>query len=236
MWFVAAPADDSYEGTLEQACDGTSLMLGMLPTGRITPESDAPRSISVFWSVRLDTVESLRAAGLAAFKREVAALSSRAGALADQLTDWQQVVTAPYHDVVMRPWHTGRVVYLGDAGHAMSPQLGMGANLALEDSLAIAACLRTHKTLDEALAAYSRLQRRHLAYYQGASRLLTPLFQSSLNWLAPLRDILLPAACRLPVFRGQMLHTLAGTKTGWLTWSALPKIGAGRGSSPPTRS
>lgn len=72
-----------------------------------------------------------------------------------QIDDWEQVLTARYGDVRMGKWHGDRVVFLGDAGHAMSPQLGQGVNLALEDASCLAACL-AEMPLDKALWEYSR--------------------------------------------------------------------------------
>ena len=43
--------------------------------------------------------------------------------------DVGQLTDAAYRDVLMPRWHEGNVVYLGDAAHAMSPQLGQGTSL-----------------------------------------------------------------------------------------------------------
>jgi 2-polyprenyl-6-methoxyphenol hydroxylase-like FAD-dependent oxidoreductase len=52
------------------------------------------------------------------------------------------------------PWHRGRVVLIGDAVHASTPQLAMGAGLAIEDSLVLAELLDTAGTLEEALHGF----------------------------------------------------------------------------------
>jgi 2-polyprenyl-6-methoxyphenol hydroxylase-like FAD-dependent oxidoreductase len=73
-----------------------------------------------------------------------------------QVRDLDDFLFTRYHDVSMYPWNTDRVVYLGDAAHAMSPQLGQGANLALWDAMVLADALAAHETLPAgALAAYS---------------------------------------------------------------------------------
>lgn len=48
-------------------------------------------------------------------------------------------------------WYKGRVILIGDAAHAVSPNAGQGASMALEDALMLAKLLRDHKT-DHTLA------------------------------------------------------------------------------------
>ena len=59
-------------------------------------------------------------------------------------------------------------MWLGDAAHAMSPQLGQGANLALWDAMVLADALSAHGS--RALPAYTRARRPHLGFYQPWSR------------------------------------------------------------------
>lgn len=50
-------------------------------------------------------------------------------------------------------WHDGRVVLLGDAAHAMTPNMGQGAAQAIEDAYCLALCLARF-SLEEALSNY----------------------------------------------------------------------------------
>ena len=109
----------------------------------------------------------------------------------------------------------GRLVFLGDAAHAMSPQLGQGVNMALLDAEALAEALATQRDIDGALQHYRRRRRDHLAVYQRLSRWLTPLFQSGNDGLGRWRDLGFGPLGRLPLARGQMLKLLTGTKQAW---------------------
>jgi len=50
----------------------------------------------------------------------------------------------------------GKVALLGDAAHATTPNLGQGACQAIEDSVVIAACLRTPGRVEPGLLEYER--------------------------------------------------------------------------------
>lgn len=56
-------------------------------------------------------------------------------------------------------WSDGCMVLLGDAAHAMAPNLGQGANSALVDAAVLLDELRRARALGDALAAYERRRR-----------------------------------------------------------------------------
>jgi anthraniloyl-CoA monooxygenase len=74
-------------------------------------------------------------------------------------------------------WRDGNVVLIGDAAHTAHFSIGSGTKLAMEDALALAACLHEHETEDlaVALAAYEAERRPVVASTQRAA-------QASLEW------------------------------------------------------
>jgi anthraniloyl-CoA monooxygenase len=56
-------------------------------------------------------------------------------------------------------WRHGNIILLGDAAHTAHFSIGSGTKLAMEDSLALAACLHEHDSVAEALAAYEAERR-----------------------------------------------------------------------------
>ncbi|HYP76198.1 MAG TPA: NAD(P)/FAD-dependent oxidoreductase [Polyangiaceae bacterium] len=228
LWFVARDPGHFYRHRLRQISNGTRHMLGLLPTG-LGPRGEGPdeQRVSLFWSIRMDRVADYRRAGFTAWKEQILRYEPEAAFVLDQIESEEQVLSASYHDVVMSSWHTRRRVFIGDAAHAMSPQLGQGTNLALMDASQLCTALAQDVPLEIALERYSRARRAQIDYYQFASRWLTPLFQSDLQGLGPLRNALMRLACQMPIMRQEMLRTMAGIKQGVVGPSlVLPAISA----------
>ena len=215
LWAIVPDPQQDFRGCLRQWYRRAGQMLGVMPTG-MAPGSHTP-VVSLFWSLRADRLEHWQAAGLAAWKREVADLAPEVRGLLAHIGRPEQMTWAGYSDVVMRRWHSGRVVLIGDCAHAMSPQLGQGANLALIDAQVLAASLRDHANEPaQALAAYTKSRRAHLRFYQRASRWLTPVYQSDARLIPALRDAFSHLSSKLPPVRANMLNTLVGVKAGFL--------------------
>ena len=216
-WTILRDPERRYQGVLRQIYRDASQMLGIMPVGNLSASAvSTMQYVTLFWSVRRADEAPLRERGLQAWKDEVLALAPETEPLIAQIAEFEQLVFATYADVRMDPWHHRRIVVIGDAAHATSPQLGQGANLALVDALVLTRCLSLLDDIPIALAAYTGARRRHLNFYQFASSALTPMFQSNSRILPFLRDRFLPHACRLPGVRGHMLLTLTGSKAGLL--------------------
>ncbi|MFF9915375.1 FAD-dependent monooxygenase [Streptomyces sp. NPDC013457] len=83
----------------------------------------------------------------------------------------------------------GRVALLGDAAHAMTPNLGQGACQALEDAVTLAACLDTTADVTAALRSYDRLRRPRTQAVARRSARLGALGQLAWPPAAFLRDV-----------------------------------------------
>lgn len=214
-WFIGVNDGAFPEDELFQIVSGTRVLCGFLATG--SGGSGPERLVSLFWSVRLDEDAAWRARPLDEWKEAVLAICPAAAGLLAQIRSWSDVLLARYGDVRMRRWHGEGIAALGDAAHAMSPQLGQGVNLALADAACLADCL-AQMPMDRALRAYTRRRRLNLSYYQLATRWLTPWFQSDHEWLSRPRSVFFRAACGLPPARRFMVKTMAGevfARKGW---------------------
>ncbi|MER5218481.1 FAD-dependent monooxygenase [Streptomyces sp. NPDC002838] len=80
-----------------------------------------------------------------------------------------------HHDVnelrtPLPSYAVGRIALLGDAAHAMTPNLGQGACQALEDAVTLAAALGAESTVEAALARYDAERRPRSQAVAGAAR------------------------------------------------------------------
>lgn len=212
LWFMARDPEHAFRGELYQVVAGTRELFGLLPTG-LDATGDTPQ-VSFFWSLRADA-QAAFGDTFEAWRDRVRALEPRAGPILDQIQRPEQLLFSSYHDVVMSPWHAGPVVCIGDAAHAMSPQLGQGANLALVDAMVLASAIADERgDVVRALSEYSRRRHDHLAYYQVVTRWLTPFFQSDYDVLGTLRDALMPVMNRVPLFNRAMVLGMCGVADG----------------------
>ncbi|MFT2015642.1 FAD-dependent monooxygenase [Streptomyces sp. 796.1] len=88
-----------------------------------------------------------------------------------------------FRTVTNERWSHGPIVLLGDAAHTAHFSIGSGTKLAVEDALALAACLEESPTVAEALTAYEAERRPVVASTQRAAG-------ASLHWFENLADYL----------------------------------------------
>lgn len=214
-WFVGQDPGRTFEGSLHQVADGTTTLLGFLPCGLGPERAGEVPLVSLFWSLPVADFAG-RDFELSRWKERVLELEPRAALLLEQIDRAEQLLPASYFDVVLPRFDAERLVFIGDAAHATSPQLGQGTNLALEDARVLAACVSGCRELAGGLARFSALRRAHVRYYQQSSWGLTPFVQSDFSALGGLRDLVMGQLCRFPPTERLMLTTLAGVQTGFL--------------------
>ena len=73
---------------------------------------------------------------------------------------------APIEEVAPPAWTARRVVLVGDAAHASSPNMAQGAAMALEDALVLGELLTDGQPVDEALTGYVERRKARVAWVQ----------------------------------------------------------------------
>ena len=185
------------------------VMIGVLPIGR--REAGGPQMAAFFWSLKPADAERVKAAGIEAWKAEVARHWPEAAAYTGQVDGFDQLTLARYgHHTLVYPAGRG-IAFIGDSAHSTSPQLGQGANMALLDAAVLAANLAAEDDVPDALDAYCRARRWHVRVFQGLSFVFTPFYQSDSRLLPFLRDTLVATVARVPPAPRLLAAMVAGT-------------------------
>jgi 2-polyprenyl-6-methoxyphenol hydroxylase-like FAD-dependent oxidoreductase len=92
----------------------------------------------------------------------------------------------------------------------MSPHLGQGVNLALEDARRLAEAIEQCPTPQAAMRQYAEQRAWSIRYYATVTAGLSPFFQGDGSLLGRARNIGLPILCRFGPTRQLMLRTLCG--------------------------
>lgn len=101
-----------------------------------------------------DVRRALEARDLDAFRSAWTRAYPPAGPLLTRVEHWDDLLFNPVIEVDCRRWFDGRQVLVGDAVHAMAPNLGQGANSALVDVAVLLDELRRASDIETALARY----------------------------------------------------------------------------------
>lgn len=112
----------------------------------------------VYWYASAGAPEiarALEARNLDTFRTAWRRVYPAASDLLDATRHFDDLVVNRVIRVVCRCWHDGRLVLLGDAAHAMAPNVGQGANSALVDAAVLVDELRRAGDLETGLAAYA---------------------------------------------------------------------------------
>ena len=140
----------------------------------------ATASVSANWPVAEDKAELLRR--FAGWHDPIPALL--------QATDDRAILR---NDIVelaapLPRFIRGRVVLMGDAAHAMTPNLGQGGNQALEDAITLAALVAQARDLDVAISRYDSIRRKRTAPLARRSRQIGRIAQAQNPVVVALRN------------------------------------------------
>lgn len=215
VWGVCKDHEGTFKNALYQRYDKAHHMIGIMPMGDLN--NDGCESTAFFWSLRRHEYDQWREQGMEAWRDYVISLWPEVEPLIMQFKEPDDLNFATYGDVSLKKCYNHRLLFMGDAAHATSPQLGQGANMGLVDATTFDACLKEYDDLEVAMKAFSKKRKKHVRFYQMASHWLTPFFQSDSQWMPLTRDLTFGAMCKLPFIKTEMVRCLAGVKTGLFT-------------------
>jgi salicylate hydroxylase len=194
---------------LEQRYDQASVMIGVLPIGRVAQGSHAQTAF--FWSIRHADIQQWKARGLNAWKDDVLRHWPQTEGLLSYIQHADDLTFARYqHHTVLRPYGD-RMISIGDSCHSTSPQLGQGCNMALLDVRALCEAMQQHSNFDHVAKDYTHRRKRHVRVYQAMSAMFTPFYQSDSKLLPLFRDHVVPPLARIPLAQRMLAKLVAGT-------------------------
>ena len=147
---------------------------GRVAPGRLLIRIDRGDYWQVGYVIEKGGYQRLRAAGLAAFRSDLATLEPALADRVDELGSWSDVSVLEVRVDRLRRWHRPGLLCIGDAAHAMSPVGGVGINLAVQDAVAAANLLvrplRTGTLSERDLARVQRRRALPAAVMQAGQR------------------------------------------------------------------
>ncbi|OLD54611.1 hypothetical protein AUI46_07860 [archaeon 13_1_40CM_2_52_13] len=161
-----------------------------LARGRMVGFFPTLGSTYIFYYLHSRKVEEFRARGFQSFKKELASIEPEVSDSLGGLGSWDDVAHSSNRRVDAENWVAGQAALLGDAVHALDPSWAQGANLALQDAVALARTIETCFDMNDfsakALKRYEDERRQQAEFVQnGAERTaqLTATESRFYHWL-----------------------------------------------------
>ena len=204
---LGAPMDVLWLRLSRRPGDGGTTF-GRVDRGRMLVTLDRGDYWQCAYVIPKGSFETVKQAGLEAFRAEIARLAPPLADRTHEIGDWEQVKLLTVAVDRVKQWHRPGLLLIGDAAHAMSPIGGIGINLAVQDAVAaansLAGPLRRRTLAERDLAAVQKrrewptrmtqrmqlaIQNRFLSRVLSGAPLPTPLAIKLLKRFPVLRRI-----------------------------------------------
>lgn len=151
---LGAPMDVLWMRLSRRPEDPPEAPLGRISQGRMFIAIPREGYFQCGYVAAKGSFDAIKAAGIAAFRREVAAAGPALADRVDELKSFDDVHLLTVTVDRLTRWSRPGLLCIGDAAHAMSPIGGVGINLAIQDAIAAANLL--HDAFDGDGAALDR--------------------------------------------------------------------------------
>lgn len=147
---------------------------GIFLPGRIVVLIDRGEYWQCAYVIAKGSADAVRAAGLDAFRSELARVAPQVSGSVDAVKTWDDVTLLTVALDRLDVWHRPGLLVIGDAAHAMSPIGGVGINVAIQDAVAaaniLAAPMASGKSLDSLLPLVEKRRRLAVRLIQGGQK------------------------------------------------------------------
>jgi 2-polyprenyl-6-methoxyphenol hydroxylase-like FAD-dependent oxidoreductase len=159
-WRFLAPCADVTAWTVMLGRGGTFLVV---PVGRGEAYCYCDASAS-------EPLDDLPAVRLEQLRVRFGDYADPARTVLSRLDAATEIHVAKIEDILQDPPGVGRVLLMGDAAHAASPNMASGAALAFEDALVLAALLSARLDATELVSEFARRRMPRVRWIQGQTR------------------------------------------------------------------
>lgn len=109
----------------------------------------------------------------------------------DTLSNDHPIIQTDINELKTHVWQQGGLAFLGDAAHGMTPNLGQGAGMGIEDALVLAESLHHYGPGPQALQVYEQVRRNRVSTVARQSRWLGLVGQLEASWAVQWRNRLM---------------------------------------------
>jgi len=136
-------------------------MVGFFPTRGLT---------YIFYYISGRRLQQFKSQKLESFLNELADIEPEISDSLRSLRYWEDIAHVSARRVDVNSWVADRAALLGDAVHALDPSWAQGANMALQDAVALSntieRCFALHDFSANALKGYERMRRKQAEFVQ----------------------------------------------------------------------
>ena len=130
-----SPPMDVFWFRVPREPDEEEAIAGRIGHGAAIVKIDRRDYWQIAYVIPKGSADTIRNAGLDAFRQSVASIEPRLGNRVDQIRSWDDVKLLTVRADRLLRWHKPGYLAIGDAAHAMSPVGGVGINVAIHDAV-----------------------------------------------------------------------------------------------------